>query len=255
MTSAGFNVAVKHGFHLMSNHDMAMKCRAMLDKQPICLFTSLQAGHTYAYRRYDGADVTHVYLIGSVTPSGKQAMVQELPLGLAQKAYAGALSGQFIKLSQDLIDMIGYTHECVIEQAKLEGLYDKTPAPLAVKREHPQLFVEIPLRFGKNPENEKFGTAVARVRHALERLVGGVNRGPVTPVCVEAWIEEAHRNIAKLTCERTRKVVDDSSLAQDYDKYIDEYKGDIEFYRWLLPLVGKGGAFDGTGDGNANKTN
>jgi hypothetical protein len=48
--STGTDVALCRGFHKLTAHDMAAKCRAMLDARPTCEFAALQPGKTYRYK-------------------------------------------------------------------------------------------------------------------------------------------------------------------------------------------------------------
>jgi hypothetical protein len=43
--------------------------------------------------------------------------------------------------------------------------------------------------------------------------------------------------------ERAKAIVYNPAVEQDYDKYIDNAKTSIDFYRWALPLVSKDGVF------------
>jgi hypothetical protein len=110
--------------------------------------------------------------------------------------------------------------------------------PPEVRREYPALFVEIPERFAQPPRH----TAAERVRNALNPL-WVLRKNPIGPATFHAQIAEAHRQIAILQDTRCQAVAENPDTAADYDQYIADHRRDIDFYRWLRPLVDAGGVF------------
>lgn len=233
-------VAFRLGFHMMSQHDMASKGREMIAALPHPRFDGLEPGKTYLTRHGIGAcgrDV--VFRVVSVTPKRTQAVVTHPPL--YDKTYrlnAGDYNvAEITEMDADMLAFVGKTHADVVAAAKAAGLYDGG-APMAVKVKYPHLFVEVPERFAKG-ERE---TAAQRLQHTLDRPGWG-RREYLTAEDVMAFVEQAHKHIKALTCQRNQAKALDSSVAGDYDRIMAEHMGDVEFYRWLLPHVSEGGVF------------
>ena len=233
MTSeSGIDVALRMGFHQVVAYDMSVKCRAMLDARPTCQFADVQPGKTYVYKPPYG---NHMQLVtvGEVTPKRTQA-VASVNGSAACRIYRGSYEGTFSELDADLIALSPVTHEDVVKAAVERGL----DVPAEVRRQYPALFVEIPERFAQEPRH----TAAERVKNALNP--DWVRRTePVGPATFDRQIEEAHRQIAVLQDTRVQAVVANPDTAVDYDRYIADYRDDIDFYRWLRRLVDVGGVF------------
>jgi hypothetical protein len=230
-------VAFTLGLHEMTSFDMGRKIRAMIDARPSCGFGGLRPGHTYFYGK-DHYNGPRVFRMGEMTPKRTQATVSFYPDGIATRVYAGNFRGvTFLELDDDLVSLTPVSHEMVITEAIARSL----PVPPRVRCEYPQLFIEVPERFARTdgPEHMRH-TAGERVRDCLKPYFSLRVIGPDT---VHRWIEEAHRDIARLLCERTRRVAINPAVAEDYDRHIKVDHDNIDFYRWLLPHVSPGGAF------------
>jgi hypothetical protein len=227
-TETGINVALRKGFHKMTAADMGRECRAMLDACPTCNFAGLEPGKTYIYKPSSGS--MKLLTIGEVTPKRTQAVANID--GNTRRVYKGDFTGTFCELDTDLRALTGITHEMIVKAAVDAGL----DVPPAVRREYPALFVEIPERFAQ-PNT----TATERVTNALSNT--WFKREPVTPATLDAQIEEAHRQIAKLQDTRCQAVVANPDVGPDYDRYLEGHRNDIDFYRWLRRLVDVGEVF------------
>ena len=241
MDDNGINTALAWGHHCMTKAECGKDIRTRIEARPICEFAGMQSGKTYFFKHgYDHRNTAcKVLACIKTTPKGKQATLSAYPDHKPYTAYAGSFHGSFYELDAELVGIIGITHREVVQAALSptrvrESGYFYNP-PLKVKIEYPDLFVEIPKRFAKRANTE------------VERVVDSLSpRFPIKAVdrkLVAQWIEQAHTSIRSLTCERTRKVCENPALSKDYDEYIEDYKEDIDFYRWLEPLVSKGGMF------------
>lgn len=231
-TESGIDVALRKGFHKMPAFDMAQKCRAMLDKRPTCAFPELQPGKTYVYKASYGSHL-ELLTVGEVTPKRTQAVAAVNGNG-PRRIYKGSYEGTFSELDADLIALSPVKHEEVVKAAVERGL----DVPPEVRREYPNLFVEIPERFAQPPRH----TAPERVRNALSD--SWLRRtSPVSTATLDGQIEETHRQIAILQDTRCQAVAANPDTAVDYDRYLAEHRADIDFYRWLRRLVDVGGVF------------
>jgi len=222
-------VAFRKGFHRMTANDMARECRAMLDACPTCEFEGLEADKTYAFKPSYGTP--QLVTVGQTTPKRRQA-VASVNQGAPRPIYKGDYYGSFIELDADLRALTGITHEEIVAAAVAAGM----EVPPEVRRQYPGLFTEIPERFANGRH-----TAVERVTQSLTPPMFAP--GPVSVANIDAWIAAAHESIASLRCERTRRVALNPATAGDYDQYLDGYRDDIDFYRWLRALVDVGGVF------------
>jgi hypothetical protein len=223
-------VAIHKGFHRMTAYDMACECRAMLDACPTCEFEGLEPGKSYCCKPSYGTP--SLVVIGEVTPKRTQA-VASVNNGEPRRIYKGNYHGAtFVELNDDLRDLTGITHEMIVAAAVRGNL----EVPVEVRRQYPNLFVEIPERFA-NGRN----TAAERVTQSLTPPMFAP--APVSPADIDAWIDTTHQSIASLRCERTRRVALNPDTSSDYDQYLDGYRDDIDYYRWLRKLVDVGGVF------------
>jgi hypothetical protein len=223
-------VAFRKGFHRMVANDMARECRAMLDAGPTCDFEGLEAGKSYCYKASGGT--MSLVVVGQTTPKRRQA-VASVNQREPRRIYKGDYHyGKFIELDADLRALTGINHEMIVTAAVAAGM----EVPPEVRRQYPALFVGIPERFanGRHP-------AAERVTQSLAPPM--FSKGPVSVTDIDAWIATAHESIASLRCERTRRVALNPDTAPDYDQYLDGYRNDIDYYRWLRKLVDVGGVF------------
>ena len=224
-------LAFRKGFHRMVAYDMSRACRAMLDACPTCEFEGLGAGKSYCYKPSCGSPA--LVVVEQMAPKRRQA-VARVNQGEPGRIYKGDYYSTFVELSADLCALTGITHEMVVAAAVAKGL----DVPPEVRREYPALFVEIPERFAQPPNT----TATERVTHALSASWVASTK-TVTPATIDAQIEDAHRQIARTQDTRCQAVALNPDTAPDYDRYLQEYRNDIDFYRWLRKLVDVGGVF------------
>jgi hypothetical protein len=228
--SSGIDVALRKGFHRMVANDMARECRAMLDACPTCQFDGIQAGKSYCYKPPYG-DRFELLTIGEVTPKRTQA-VASVNGGEPRRIYRGSYTGTFVDLDADLHALTGITHEMNVKAAVDAGL----EVPPEVRRQYPDLFIEISERFA----NGRF-SAVERVKQALQPAP--FQREAVSVADVDKFIEHAHYLLATARCERTRRAALNPDMGQDYDRMAKDHIDDIDFYRWLRRQVDVGGVF------------
>jgi hypothetical protein len=228
--SSGIDVALRKGFHRMVANDMARECRAMLDARPTCQFDGIQAGKSYCYKPPYG-NRFELLTIGEVTPKRTQA-VASVNGGEPRRIYKGSYTGTFVDLDADLRALTGITHEMIVKAAVDAGL----EVPPEVRRQYPDLFIEIPERFA----NGRF-SAVERVKQALQPAP--FQREAVSVADVDKFIEHAHYLLATARCERTRRAALNPDMGQDYDRMAKDHIDDIDFYRWLRRQVDVGGVF------------
>ncbi len=229
-TETGIDVALRKGFYKLTAYDMAAKCRKMLDARPTCEFAAVEPGKTYCYKPSYG-NRFELLTIGEVTPKRTQA-VASVDGREPRRIYKGSYTGTFAKLDADLVALAGITHETVVKAAVDAGL----DVPPVVRREHPQLFIEIPERFASGN-----WSAVERVKQALKPAP--FQREPVSVADMDGFIEHAHHLLEHVRCERTRRGALNPDMGQDYERMAEGHVNDIDFYRWLRRLVGVGGIF------------
>jgi len=228
--SSGIDVALRKGFDRMVANDMARECRAILDARPTCQFDGIEAGKSYCYKPPYG-NRFELLTIGEVTPKRTQA-VASVNGGEPRRIYKGSYTGTFVELDADLRSLTGITHEMIVKAAVDAGL----EVPPEVRRQYPDLFVEIPERFA----NGRF-SAVERVKQALQPAP--FQREAVSVADVDKFIEHAHYLLATARCERTRRAALNPDMGRDYDRMAKDHIDDINFYRWLRRQVDVGGVF------------
>ena len=226
--AAGIDLALKKGFHRMVARDVAREGQAMLDARPSCQFEGLEAGKSYCYKPSYGQPC--LVVVGQTTPKCRQATVS-VNCGAPRRIYRGNYPGRFIELDADLLVLSSVSHEEIVKAAVAAGL----EVPPEVRRQYPALFVTIPERFANGHHS-----AVERV---TQSLATAFRKEPINVEDVDGWIDEAHKQIASLRCERTRMVALNPDTAPDYDRYIVDHRADIDFYRWLRKLVDLDGVF------------
>jgi len=231
-TPVGIDVALRKGFHIIGAYEMSRECRALLDARPTCEFAGLKPGKTYIYKSSNGNKM-QLLTIGEVTPKRTQA-IASVNGSMARRIYKGDYTGTFSELDADLIALADVKHETIITAAVGTGL----DVPPLVRREYPGLFVEIPEQFAQPPNI----SATERVTNAFSPAWVRRDKA-VTPAILDAQIEEAHQQIARLQDTRCQAVAANPDTTVDYDRYLAEHRADIDFYRWLRRLVDVGGIF------------
>lgn len=227
--------AFERGYHKMTSGEMGADIRKRIDSAYVVHeFSGIERGQTYLYRKRYGSD--DVFRIENITPSGKQADVTKLsPNGdFKFRIHAASYREKFIDLeSAGVLELLRIEHRDIIKKALW---YGKSGITVAVAREYPDLFVEIPDRFDRKIPLE---TKVDRIKRALESHFGKT----ATAAEFLDRIESHHVSIRELQEESTRMTQFNPALKQDYETYIADNKDSIDFYRWLLPHVSAGGVF------------
>jgi hypothetical protein len=236
------------GHHQLTSYEVAELLKRHLGTETVALAATLPD------KLYTTTNHTQVFLMQRLLPSGKQADVvfwaQDRTAFASERIFAGSYDRLFL-LDELLTARLGVTQQMVVEAALLRDL----SVPVKVRIEHPQLFVTIPARFGKLEgarakvidgllltRDSLTTSAIERVKNALspDWFRGA---GPCTVAKVQAWIEESHRTIQRMSCDRTRAATVSPTCVQDWDRLIADQTDNIEFYRWLEPLVAPGGVF------------
>jgi len=226
-------------YHRVPANEMARSLRAELDDCPKRAWDELRPDSTYLYERYRAQET---FRLIDFTPSRRQATVMiRNPKGTESlaKIYRGSYSsGTAIELSPSLISLLGVSHRDVLETAIEYDLSQDIPG--TVRREEPDLFVAIPERFSTESisRTNKRGTA-DRLRDTLASKWGT----PVSPEMIAEWLDAAHEQIAVYQEERFRAVALNPKLAQDYDRYIEDAKETIDWFRWVETLIEEEGVF------------
>jgi hypothetical protein len=233
-------VVLTWGWHRLVPDEVTRDMKARLLARPTRGFTELEVGHIY-YRgpRYQGGG-DDVWEVLRGVPSRRQWVVRRPSGGDEFRVYLGDYRGAtFVDLDADLVSVLGVTAREAVIEAVVCGL----EVPPRVRCCHPGVFVAIPERFRTGTGD--WGSPEQRVKDCLRPCSRweSAHPGPTGVVRVHAWIDEAHRDIEALTCGRTRSAVDNPPLVPDYDRRIKDAWGNIEFYRWLEPLVGPAGVF------------
>jgi len=242
LTAAQYAEAVlARAYHRSTAFEMARSLRAELDACPKRAWDELRPGQTYLYQRYAGSSQETFRLI-EFTPSKRQAqVVLRLPddTETIRKIYRGTYShATMTELSPSLISLLGVSHRDVLETAIEYDLSQDIPG--TVRREEPDLFVTIPERFSTESisRTNKRGTA-DRLRDTLASKWGT----PVSPEMIAEWLDAAHEQIAVYQEERFKAVALNPKLAQDYDRYIEDAKETIDWFRWVETLIEEEGVF------------
>lgn len=209
-------------FHQQTAYDMAKQLRTMLEALPTAKFPDLREQSMYQYE--NGGSQMRVLTVARMLPSRKMADVQFYGEDQTQRITPSRYYGIFRELNDEIKKWLGVTHENVIDSAITEGL----SIPARVRVHYPDKFVELPERF-----------SVKQLQDVLRPSWGKF----VTAETVAEMIEQRHQSIRKMDLELPKVAVLNPAHIQDYERYIAGYNTDIDFYRWLQPLVAEGGVF------------
>ena len=239
MTPESITLAHRLGFHAMTRHAMAEHCRGMLAKCLPYSFAAIEPHRTYLYRTA-GNNGGSMVRVREVTPKRTQAVVLIGDNDRPVRIHAGTWRGDFLELTPDLIALADADHREIVAAAVQAGL----DVPPLVRREYPDLFVAVPERFAipDHTASEKKATAADRLRDALSdsyfyrpRAIGVRE--------VDEWIEEAHKRIAVHHIHAAMLVNANPDTLPDLDRSLAEQWANIDFYRWLRPLLDAGAVF------------
>lgn len=222
---------IKNNFHKMTKYEIGVCCQERINSLTKFGFSEIKPNTVIYRHRYQ--DRGNIFVVHSVTPSGKQVVVSNYSPdaeGQSQyKIYSGTYGHyMFSEISGDDLLLIGLDHEEIIRFAVESGLNSEIPAK--VKIEYPELFVDISDRF-----------LVTRVKNTLG--VSWCGRKFATEAQVIEWIEERHTDVRKLDEYIPVVRTKNPNNVQDWERYRDGYREDIDFFRWLQPHVSVGGVF------------
>lgn len=216
--------AVGRGYHAVTANEMSRDLKAYADALPKRAFEELEVGQTvYMPPAYSGAR-DEVFTVLKTTPGRRQ--LEAVHPGADSRpfrAYRGSYPGTFIVLDRNFVSLIGVTHRDVVAEA----LRLKLDVPGAVRVYYPDLFIEIPERFG-----------VERVTDFVRPAWGK----RVTAETARACAEERHARIRQMESQKSKAVVLNPEVADDYERLIQGCISDIDFYRWIEPHLSEGGA-------------
>lgn len=222
-------VAFEMGMHKDGAFEMGNAIRELLDQQPKVKFSDLEVGKVYTYKTYNNQVI---YQVHKVTPSGKQVDVSRYGENEIHRIYSGSFTCDFILLNEVLISFLGVTHKMVVREAVNRGLN----VPAKVRREHPELFVEIPDRFAF----DKDGKLEDRVKTALHPYM---KFNPITSDDVDQILNEANVSLAELMDWGMKQKALNPKVESHYDRAFENFRNTIDFYVWLKELVSPGGIF------------
>jgi hypothetical protein len=221
--------AIDAKFYELTNFQFVEKFKAIVDALPKKSFTELNVGEMVLYKSEYSYENNVVYQIHNLTKSKKMADVTRVLIDEAApyRITAASYKGSFIVFDNSLISMIGVKHSDIIHKA----VELKLDIPVDVRVEYPGLFVQLPDRF------------------EVKKLIDFVKPQwgkKVTSKAIFNMIKNAHEQIEKLKDEKEKALALGAFTKSDHDKYIDSYKHDIDFYRWLEPHFEKDGIFYST---------
>lgn len=215
-----------HSFHVKTAYEMATAIKALIDSCPVTVFSELETGKQYHYKNGSGETVVSVE---RMLPSRKMADVLFYGEAQPRRITPTRYYGTFRELSDEVKPWLGVTHEAVIDAAITEG----REVPARVRVHYPDKFVELPERF-----------SVQQLRDTIRPQWGKV----VTATVVDEMIEQRHQQIRKVDEQLPKVVALSPDHVKDYERYIANWTTDLDFYRWLRPLVDTGGVFDLNGE-------
>lgn len=209
-------------FHTKTAYEMTKELREMLFALPVVQFQNLQAEIVYHFKPSYGTE--RVLTVNRLLPSRKIADVTHYGDERPQRVTSTRYRGEFRALSSELLSWMSATHEQLIDMAITQGL----EVPPRVRVHYPEKFVELPERFD-----------LKQMQKVLKPEWGKF----VNEQFVIEMIEQRHAGIRRLDLELPKVAAMNPALVADYEKYIADHNADIDFYRWLLPHVSKGGIF------------
>jgi hypothetical protein len=233
---------LERGFHRMRRSDCAGAMKAMYNACPVVEFADLKPGSIVSHENggsgYLSSTTYKIYRVVRHTPSGTQVALKPYPETYEVKLDRRTVRGKFRELSEETFAVLQVSHRMIVEEAIYRGLY----IPPIVRREYPELFVDIPERFGFTAPHHYIRTTEAE-RVAESMFCGNFLRKPTTEKTVLGWIDSAHGKIQEMADYAIRKAATNPDVSEDFDRYTTEFQDNIDFYRWLLPLVSERGVF------------
>lgn len=234
-------VAFRLDFYRMTPQQMSSQIRDLLDFCPTYTFESLRSCKTLPQVFYVKSDSSYshaeVLMIHTISPKGGQATVSRWPNQVQTKIYKGNYYyKKFYALTSDLIQLLGITHEEIVKTALADGY----KIPVQIRILYPEMFVELPDGIDKE-----------RLRKALSPdfvRLDEENGIYTTPETIVAAIENEHAAIKRWMqlnslFVKEPNTEDAQNTIADRERIAQDHFHNIEFYRWLLPLVQPGAVF------------
>jgi hypothetical protein len=222
-------------WHTMRSADFHALMYAAFMALPKVQFDGLKEGMKYLFK---SSSASKGIFVKRITPTGKQVIADVMhPSHLATdvRLSKGDCYGDFHILTDELLAMLGVSHEAIVWEAKERGLTSEIPA--LVRCDHVHLFIEVPefFDFKKHGQNQ---TGLQR----LEGLVWQMKaEAPMNVLRLETMIEGIQASIAFYRDAFTKAIARIPANRFDYGVYIGQYEEEIEFYRWCQPLFAPGG--------------
>lgn len=218
-----YDYAIAREFHRLTAFEMAETIKKLIAAQPQVSFEQLEAGQVVYYgQTYSSRQ--EVLRVMKTTPARKRADVEAIDGSYKFRAAKGSYYGVFSVLNDELISFVGLTHQMVVEEAMRRGL----EIPARVKVRYAEMFVEQPSRFRRG-----------RLTEFMQPSWGKA----VTAESINAMIANSHDTIRKMEEARVKSVAMNPAHGLDYDIFIAGAMGDLDFYRWVRPLVEPSGVF------------
>lgn len=223
-----YDYAITREFHRKTQFEMADEIKKLIAQQPQVKFEELEVGQVVYYCE-SGYSKHQVLRVLKTTPARKLADVAAIDGSYQFRAAKGKYYGTFSLLNEELVSFVGLTHEDVVKEAMRRGL----EIPARVRIRYAELFVEQPARFRKG-----------RLTEFMQPSWGKA----ITVTAIDAMIDNSHATIRKMEEARVKSAAMNPDHGLDYDIYIANGLGDLDFYRWVRPLVEEGGVFYLNGD-------
>lgn len=218
-----YSYAIQREFHRLTAFEMADTIKKLIVVRPKINFEQLEVAQVVYYKSSYG-DRDQVLRVVKTTPARKLADVESIDGEYKFRAAKGKYYGQFSVLNDELISFVGLTHEGVVKEAMARGL----EIPARVRVRYAEMFVDLPSRFRRG-----------RLTEFMQPSWGKA----VTVESIDEMITNSHSTIRKLEEARVKSAAMNPDHKLDYDIYIAGSMGDLDFYRWVRPLVEPSGVF------------
>lgn len=217
-----FDYAIAREFYRKTAFEMASELQQLIKSQPSLTFEEMEVGQVVYYATYNNR--SEVWRVVKITPARKLADVEYINGSGRRRIAKGSYYGSFFVLNEELISFLGMTHKDVIDEALRRGL----EIPARVRIHYAETFTELPERFRAGRLNEFIAPSWGRA---------------VTAKAIDEAINDTHRRIRQLEQGRTKSLAINPPHSKDYDEFIANAIGDLDFYRWVRPHVEVDGVF------------
>lgn len=219
-----FDYAIQREFHRKTPFEVADEIKRLIAEQPKVDFEQLEAGQVVFYKP-SYSNNSQVLRVVKTTPKRKLADVESVDGSRRFRAAQGSYYGQFSVLNDELISFVELKeHWSVIEEALRRGL----EIPARVRVQYAEKFIEQPSRF--------------RTGRLAEFIMPQWGKS-VTAKAIDEAVSDTHKRIRQLEEGRTKSLAINPPHSKDYDEFITKAIEDLDFYRWVRPLVEPSGVF------------